>query len=117
MSRTQFRANSGAPAALASGVEAEGIEFAGFTGKVQALAHGTTSESWSWLPTDEGAAGADCELETGLDWQHDILPPHEQQACDFFAHGTGDCAASSGVPASRKLQMMASASFMILISH
>lgn len=111
MSRAQFRANSGAAVGSIDGVEMEEIEFAGFTGRIQAKMPGAMSKSCVWPPAGAGAAGADCGPENGRDWQHDILPPHWQHA-RAFTQDAGVGAANSGVPASRKLQMMANASFM-----
>lgn len=112
MSRTQFHAKSGASAAVENGVAAEEIECAGVAGRVQIKTAKVANASWFWLPAGAGAAGAGGEGKTGLDWQHGILPPQWQQAWVRAAPVAGGCANSGGVPASRKLQRMASASFM-----
>ncbi len=116
ISRAQSRAKSRAPGAIERAAAGE-IETAGFTGRVQARVPGAKRDSWAWLPAGAGAAGAGWESGAGLDWQHDILPPHWQHARAGFAHGIGFGADSNGVPASRKLQMMVSTIFMSLLSH
>ena len=46
MSRAQFHAKSGAPAAICIGVEEEETDFAGFTGKAQIRMPGAISDNW-----------------------------------------------------------------------
>ena len=70
-------------------------------------------ESWLWLPVGAGAAGAGCESGDDFAAQQGILQPWPQQALAFMAQGAAVCARSNGVPANRKLQMMASANFMV----
>ena len=111
MSRAQFRAKSGAPAAIKDGVGTEEIKSAGFAGRVQSKMADARSESWFWLPVFAGA-GAGCESGDDFAAQQGILQPCWQQARVCLAHAGGVCASSNGVPASRKLQMMASAIFM-----
>ncbi len=118
ISRAQFRANSGVSAAMESVVEREEIEFAGWAGSVQIRALNVSNESWFWLPVCAGTAGLDCESGDEFALQHDIAPPHWQQARTCLAHGDGICCAArrNGVPASTRLQMMAHIVFTLLIS-
>jgi hypothetical protein len=106
--RAQSRAKSGVPTASEGGVKVEAIEFAGVAGRVQIKTAGARSESWICPP-----AGAGCESGDDFAAQQGIVTPCLQQARVWLAHGEGVCAKSSGVPASRKLQMMANAVFMI----
>ena len=100
-------------AVIENGAAWEAIESAGFAGRVQIKTEGARMENWFWLPVGAGAVGADCESGADFAAQQGIVQPWPQQAPAFVAQGAGTWAASSGVPASRKLQMMASASFMI----
>jgi hypothetical protein len=111
--RAQSRAKSGTPAASEDGVKVEAIEFAGVAGRVQIKTAGARSESWICPPAGAGAAGAGCESGDDFAAQQGIVTPCWQQARAWLAHDAGDCAKSSGIPASRKLQTMAKAVFMI----
>ena len=58
----------------------------------------------------------DCEPDDDFAWQHGILQPCWQQAgtgCFAQHAGNGVCAGRNGVPASTKLQMMASTIFIV----
>jgi hypothetical protein len=75
----------------------------------------TRSESWFWPVDGVGIAGKDSGSDEDFAWQQGILQPCWQHAGtgDFAQHaGNGVCASRNGVPASTKLQMMASASFI-----
>ncbi len=113
MSQAQFRAKSGAPAIRNDGVVTDEIESAGFVGKAQIKAEGARMENWLWLPVGAGAAGTGCGSGDDFAAQQGIVQPWPQQELAFMAQGAAVCAANSGVPASRKLQMMASANFMV----
>lgn len=58
-----------------------------------------------------------CEPDDDFAWQHGILPPCWQQAgTGCFTHsGKGVCASRNGIPASTKLQMIASTNFIVVI--
>ena len=113
MSQAQFRAKSGAPAIVNDGVETGEIEPTGFDGKVQIRTEEARMENWLWLPAGAGTVGAGCESGDDFAAQQGIVQPWPQQAPAFMTQGAGACAASSGAPASRKLQIMASANFMV----
>ena len=116
MRRAQSRAKSGAPAAIADGVEWEEIESARLAGSVQIKALETRSESWFGLPVGAGTAGLDCESGDGLVLQHGISTPRWQQTRTCLMQDAGVCASRNGVPASTRLQMMAHVVFTFLIS-
>jgi hypothetical protein len=92
----------------------QAAECAGFAGRVQIKTPGASRESWLWLAAGAGATG--CESGADLAAQQGMTPCWQQaRTCLAQADGAGGCAANSGVPASRKLQRMASANFIVLI--
>lgn len=74
-------------------------------------------ETWFLPPGGAGTAGMDCESGAGFALQHDILQPawqHNLATC-VLHRGEPACAGRNIVPASTMLQMMAHASFMVVI--
>ena len=116
MRRAQSRAKSGAPAAIADGVEWEEIESARLAGSVQIKALETRSESWFGLPVGAGTAGLDCESGDEFTLQQGISAPGRQQARTCLTQDVGVCASRNGVPASTRLQRMAHVVFTFLMS-
>ena len=114
MSRAQFRANNGTPAAINGGTLAEETEPASFSGKVQTAKVAAINESWlARTLAGTGTAGAGCELEAGCAAQQSITPWRQQAGTVWLAHaGDGVCASRNGVPASTRQQMMAQAVFI-----
>lgn len=114
MSQAQFRAKIEALAMVGGrSLEAE-IESAPSAGRTHDTASAGEYQICVWLAFRAGITGLGCESDGSLAEQQDIFTPCWQQAgTDCPAHlGAGVRASRNGVPASTKLQMMASASFM-----
>jgi hypothetical protein len=105
-----LRAKSGVAEAVETGVQVDGLELAGVTGRVKVKTRGARSESWFWARLVAGAAGARCESEV-LAAQQGIVIPCEQQARAWRTQDAGICAGRKGNPTSSKLQMMTSTLF------
>lgn len=85
-SRAQFRAKSGAPAAIKGSAETAEWEFAAWAGKAQVKTSGAMKESVFW-PCGGGTVGVGCESGVGLAAQQGIVSPCEQQAWARGAQG------------------------------
>ena len=88
-----------------------------FFSKVQAKACGARIKNWFWLLDCAGTAGVGWESGNDFAAQQFILPPLWQQARFCLTQGGAACAKRNGAPASRELQTMANAVFMLQLWH
>lgn len=97
------------------------ISDTGAAGKIQTSAAGARVKSWVGLEAGTGVAGAGCDFGEAGAPQHGM--PQEQQflqeqpqwqvACATRpTSAAGGCARTNGVPASNRLQTMASVNFI-----
>jgi hypothetical protein len=110
--KAQSRAKSGMRFAVRSEETVVEISDAGAAGKIQTSAAGAKGKSWVWFEPGDGATGAGCEFdETGAP-QHGI--PQWQVACAArTTQAACACTGTNGVPASNRLQTMASVIFIV----